>query len=201
MTIMKIQYEEIIIPNDIAIPFLEDYLIYGHELDKEVLSLIDIKNGTVSSFLPPGFMPNKQDMRDGGVASRETSLSCVALMIAEFLENGQRPVCILEDSTCSPDESFAVPILSLDEEVYCYLTKNELNLEKIRAALIEAEQPNFFVGVLAEVPQDLPFPRPEGIIMPEDIEIIVRGTKKFIVGAYAGEGYLIWTKREPRIET
>ena len=57
---MKIEYEEIIISNDIAIPFLEDYLVYGHELDKQVLKLIDIRNGVMSSFLPPGFMPNKK---------------------------------------------------------------------------------------------------------------------------------------------
>ena len=199
MTIMKIEYEEVIIPDDIAIPFLEDYLVYGHELDKGVLRRIDIKNGTVSSFLPSGFIPNVRNMREGGVSSRETSISRVILMIAEFLEKGQRPVCILEDALFGPEDGHmeGTCMVSLNEEVYYYVTKNESSLKTIKDTLTEAEQPNYFVGVLAEVPPDLPFPRPEGIITPEDIEIIVRGTKKLIVGAYDGEGYLIWTGREP----
>jgi hypothetical protein len=198
---MKINYEEVIIPDDVAVPFLEEYLVYGHELDRQVLGQINIKHGVVSSYMPRGLLPNREDILYGGVADRDESIYCAALVIAEFIAKGERPVCILENSLSHPDAPYMAryrtPRLSLNEEVYYYLTKNELSLEKIRNALIEAEMPNFFVSVLADVPHDFPFPRPEGIITPEDIEIIVRGTKKFIVGAYDGEGYLIWTKKEP----
>jgi hypothetical protein len=198
---MKIDYEEVIIPGDIAVPFLEDYLVYDHELDKQILRQIDTKNGVVSSFVPPGCLPNREDILYGRFASRSESIRSVALVIADFLEKGERPICILENSVSHPDDPCLArdrtPKLSLNEEVYYYLTKNESSLEEIQDALTEAEMPNFFVSVLADVPHDFPFPRPEGIITPADIEIIVRATKKFIVGAYDGEGYLAWTKKEP----
>ena len=80
-------------------------------------------------------------MREGGVADSVESLSSATVVIAEFLENGQRPVCILEDALFGPEDGHkeGTRMVSLNEEVYYYLTKLELSLKTIKDTLIEAE--------------------------------------------------------------
>jgi hypothetical protein len=189
-----------------AASFLMEYLNYGHELDRQLLRLLDIKSGGVAAYLPEN---TNQDylyrFEYGGVASREESIACAVTVIAQFLDDATRGICILEDASFRPSDPVMArrdtPWVALNDEVYYYIIGKYVDPLKIRRAIVEAESLHFFVCVLSSLPESMDFPVSDKTITAVDVEILAGRAEKFIVGAYDGEGYLIWHKGHNGIAT
>lgn len=194
-TEMNCKYYEYML-DDRANTFFANALEYGHTLDKLLIANVNIHNGRVSAFLPK-VCPQEAIYRfgGGGIASRAESIECISYAIEYFLKISEDNICLLEDALAHPDDQFGVEqdvaILSLSKEVYFFIP-NGADKEKIRYAIIEAEQPNFFVGILSSMPSKDFLPFDAKSITSSQIKSLVTKVEKIIMGAYDGEGYLIW---------
>jgi len=79
----------------------------------------------------------------------------------------------------------------MGKEVYYYLTSTDLDKDKIAQVIEEAEQPNFFMGLLACFHR-AQLPSKAGLVTRTEIAILAKTAELIIVGAFDGEGYMIW---------
>lgn len=193
---MKCRYHEVYFTEE-ANRYLMEYLQYGHHLDTQLLTQLDLKKGKVTAFLPADVDPEiAQRFSEGGIARATESESCLVAMIQKCLTNGEGRLCVFEDPLAHPEDPFPAECnarrLILGKEVYYYLTPKDLEHIQIRRTIREAEHPNFFLGVMTSIPPGNVFPQTVGIITTDEIHVLVERTEKIFVGAYDGEGYLIW---------
>ncbi|RJQ24435.1 hypothetical protein C4565_09735 [Candidatus Parcubacteria bacterium] len=200
---MICKYQKFIL-NDSAREYFIRTLEYGHELDKQLLKKINSFKGNIYTYLPrkPSFSDSYQ-FEGGGVAKSSSSVECIICEISEYIDNKSGNICVFEDALCTPEDQFSdesiEALLSFNDEVYFCIDKNTRN-ENIKNILLEAEQPNFFVCVLSSKPSsDFPVLGNKLLSSVEIINIAER-TEKVILGAYDGEGYLIWEKFPSRVD-
>ena len=184
--------------------FFAEEVNYQLEMDQTLYKHIDFSSGSVSTFLP-GTALEEQDIynfKGGAISDYTISRKCLAEVIQRHLSSAINTVCLLEDSTCEPGEHFDndehVVFLERKPEVY-FLIKNEPPpIYKIESIINEAEQPNFFVGILSTASEKRAMPT-EKIISSELLHHIARRVEKVILGVYDGEGYLIWNRHDVEI--
>lgn len=127
----------------------------------------------------------------------------LAAMIQEFLEQGDARICLFESAVAKPTDGFLstpnakdLRVLPFQEDVY-YLLKQQDDREKIDKTLRYAKS-YLVLGVLVHLSKD------KGLLLDEDslrkeltldeLKVLAEETEKIIVGAYDGEGYLIWRR-------
>lgn len=126
-------------------------------------------------------------------------------MIQEFLKQGEGQLCLFESAVASPTYGFlASPdaqdlrVLTFEDDVYYLLTEDDLDLRRIEKTVRYATS-YLVIGVLARLPQEenfLPVKSTRATIVRSELELLAQRTEKIIVGAYDGEGYLIWSSAE-----
>jgi len=180
--------------------YIRNCLEAGNSLAKHLLTQLDLENGRVVSFLPPGVNPSvAQQFRYGGVASAKESISCLVALIRTFLSTGEGRLCICENALARPNDpilsSSDTRILIFKNEVYHFLSEGDVESRKIRQTIGEAESAYLFIGVMTSVPKESSFSHEaRRITIPSDelLRVLAERAEKIVVGAYDGEGYLIW---------
>ena len=196
---MSCKYEEYLFDKR-ANKYFVNVLKYGHELDRQLLKHIDIYRGEITAYLPKDNEKlNIYQFGGGGIAKRNSSIECIIGTIEKFLKGGGNNVCLFEDALSTPDDQFekrnGVAILAFQDEVYFYIESVGVNKERIEYALTEAEQPNYFICALSSKPTEDFLNINNSSISIDKIEKFARRTEKIILGAYDGEGYLVWHKQ------
>ena len=198
---MICEYKKFVL-DEVAREYFIKTLDYGHELDRQLLKNVNFFNGYIYTYLPqePSFFDSYQ-FEGGGVAKSSKSLDCIISEIFEFIIQKDEKICIIEDALCTLDDSFSSEskevLLNYNSEVYFCVDKN-IGIKSLRSILVEAEQPNFFVCVLSSKPSnDFNTSNNRSLSLGE-IKSITENSEKIILGAYDGEGYLIWDKGKRR---
>jgi len=106
-------------------------------------------------------------------------------------------VCILENMLASPDDPWLKRaksrVATHVAEVYHILATSERHKEKIEDAVREAESLPVFVGAIGRQPQDPILGAPaDATISTGQLRTFAKTADCIFVGAYDGEGYLVW---------
>ena len=122
--------------------------------------------------------------------------------IRSFLGARKGGICILEDAMGRPgdrglqlNKSYFV---TFQNEVYHLLIGRELSDSEIVQSMSEAEHayPPLF-GILTSLPDAGHTFFTTHKLTPDILRVMAERTEKIIVGAYDGEGYLIWHRQPP----
>jgi len=223
---MSDAYKEITLGPE-AVDYIRDRLAEGKTLAKFLLDRGDLNKGRVTTFLPSEADLSKvNNFSRGGVLPTpppethhhytapdgtktvmvpvpDTSTE-LAAMIQGFLQQGDARICLFESAVAKPTDGFLstpnakdLRVLSFQENVY-YLLKRQDDREKIEKTLRYAK--SFRVlGVLVHLSKDK-FLDEDSVrkeLTLDELKVLAEETEKIVVGAYDGEGYLIWTRNGP----
>lgn len=186
------------------------------------LSTLNLKKGRVITFLPievseevakqfelGGKLPvpppkahisfTSEDGSKWRMAPKPNINLCLVEIIQKFLTKGQEHICIFEDALAKPSDPYmvssTVPWLAFNDEVYYFLSWRDTDSRKIEQVIKEAS--NVYpptIGAMISVPDSREFTFEERKITIDQLKILAERTEKIIIGAYDGEGYLIWSK-------
>lgn len=197
--------------------FILERLSQGNQLAHEMLASLPLTQGRITTFLPPGVVPQSvEDFATGGklptlptsqwkgLKSRDETLlmipvpttnSWLVTKIKEYLLEAKDRICVLEDALKRPGD----PVLGRlstryaihDREIYHLLFQEDAEEQRILETLRAARSIPTFIGALSAWKGD-PLKVRLGALSISQIKILANSTQKLVVGAYDGEGYLIW---------
>lgn len=196
---MKNDYEKRICTEKV-LKFFSEQINYGHELDIQIDRVFKLKRGKVFTYIPTDTTDDNinDSLSGGGLLSREKSIYCLASEISEYLSIVENSICILEDSTCTPEDSFSVEIIdyiyTYDNEIYGLISEKNSKIDQVIKSIKEIEQPNYFLAVLVKSSEICKEILSRNKLYKDDFISIAEAAEKVILGAYDGEGYLIWER-------
>jgi hypothetical protein len=211
---MMAKYKEIDLGLE-GFEYVKECLQSGKTLSGFLIHRIQESQGAVTTFLPSHVtesaakefhfggkaivLPN-----DGSVFSKEAvevktrfnAVEQLSSVISKFLVKNDQCLCIFEDALASTGDPFLLStdnrFASYGDEVY-YILCNEdaARLDKIVKTIRQANS-WLCIGAMASLPANCESILKSGKLSRRDLEVIAKGTQKIIVGAYDGEGFLIW---------
>lgn len=120
----------------------------------------------------------------------------LARIIADHLAT-PGSLCLLANANAERGDPWlertGVPTFYFDREVYHLLTASPPG--EIEAALKAAQSLFLFVGALTALPMESDLPAGGGDLPLATLEQLAANTSRLFVGAYDGEGYLIWRRK------
>lgn len=200
--------------------FVTDRLADGNTLARAVLKYLPIAQGCIRTFLPLGAVP--QSLKDYGTGGKlptpdvsewkgtqhgdETLLmipvpttdSWLAARIRSHLLRDENNVCVVEDALKRPTDAVLhrVPtkFAACGDEVYHLLFPEDAHEDPILATLRAAKSSvPTFIGVLSRWPRATLNAKPK-VLSVDELQALAVETQELFVGAYDGEGYLVWSR-------
>lgn len=183
--------------------YIEECFSKGKTLGKLFGSFIDLSNGLITTELPDLVSNWNSNNFEGGFVyknervdkTEEPSQTCRTLLsnaILESLKEGK--VCVMESFLPSRGDEWLKETKShvafIGEEVCFLLDKNDASKDRVEEALNNAEYPPIFFGAIGD--GDLTSIEKDGNMQIEELVKFIKKAKKIFVGAYDGEGYLVW---------
>ena len=211
-------YKEIILGEE-AKNYVEKHLSYGQTLSKLVLEYIDLKLGNVITGLPSDANLDKiNDFDSGGILPAiekskwrtivgedgvehimkpiPRNFSYAVNIIGAFLKGNKDRLCVFENVKAGPSDPILLKhssaILTFKKEVYHVLTNREISEEEVVRAIKESESLWTFVGFMTSLQGIKKESLSSKELSSEAMKILAENVEKIIVGAYDGEGFLIW---------
>ena len=213
-------YKEITLGPE-AIEYIRKCLSDGNTLARYLLQKLNLDRGRVVTFLSSDVtaeaakqfttggklpMPPKSQWRYAeGERSKWRMVpipdtdSCLVAIIEAFLNAEEKRVCIFEDDLSRPNDPIlsrsVARLLTFKDEVYHFLSGRDVESSKIRQTIRQAKSIPLFIGAMTSVPEESSFSyKARRITITSDklLRILAERTEKIVVGAYDGEGYLIW---------
>lgn len=200
--------------------FIRKRLAKGKTLSRFLLQYCDLRNGEVVTYLP-GDISDEEARRfstggklrvpqgstervlasDGTWLTIERKLNTdthLAGIIRDFLGKNQ-PLCLFEDAKSRPTDPGIQRedgrIKILDDEVYFALGKRDaVNEEKIARTIKDAYSIWHFLCVMSSLPEKVLLSVRGRSLTEDDVKALAEGAERIAVGAYDGEGYLVWDK-------
>jgi hypothetical protein len=200
-----------------SLDYIREQLSVGHTLSSTVLSTCDLEPGSVTTFMPDGIsLQQAREFTTGGKLPPADPLTWVSLpeggiavpipsvrdllprKVHEYLQAGRDRIWLFEDFNASPSDPVMKQVrcryVSLGNEVYYPLDHNS-DEEAIREAANHAYSFVSFIGAGARL-------SPAGAerfsrvneIEEGDLQRLVSGLDLLTVGAYDGEGFLLWRR-------
>lgn len=214
---MKIYKEINLRPEVIA--YIKECLAEGHTLAKYLLQRDDLDSGRVITFIPQEIDVRDEEVNNpkygrlfpepppethikipgGKMVLIPNTDTILMQIIQKFLSTGEGRVCVLEDALARPHDpslsSADTRIVIFNSEVYHVLLSsdaedNELILQTIRRA-----SSWLFIGAMTSILREGDFFLEAGKITSEKLKVLAERIEKIVVGAYDGEGYLIWERK------
>ena len=208
-------YVEIILGGTAA-AYIRDQLAGGNTLARSLLENHDLAAGRIVTFAPPG-VPRQEmeDFEEGGkfpapgpdihVTDKEglrtriervsfEAQAVLARAIRGFLQADERRVCVFEDfMERSVRMGLRRGVLLFNDEIYL-LCKAGHQTKTIRETIWAAFSYVFHAAAIAPVAAGVSWPLAPGKLSREELMALSNTAEMIIVGAYDGEGYLIWEK-------
>ncbi len=201
--------------NDAANTYIRNQLRNGNSLAVELLKQCSLENGRTHAYLPADANDEAAYKFDvGGIVTRSKYKNA---QIVEQIVNGQRwkpsrngvihavpliykwlmmhpaTICIIEDAVSNLGdpclEQVETAMLSYGKEIYHWVRSEDASPDIIESVLLSGQSWRS-IWAVSSSPKDLHGMSKELTKM--NIEMIARETTMLIVGAYDGEGYLVW---------
>lgn len=220
---MMDNYKEIVFGSE-GITYLQKWLERGGKtLAKALLQAQPLERGRVAAMLPTYVSDEKALQFEGGVLKepppethyietdpsgkrwrwvrKPTTEPCLVEIIQGYLKADEGRICVFEDYLARPSDP--VPpsrrdhMVTFKEECYQIVTWKDSTAEKIKATIREAKAgwPPL-IGAMTSVPKEYDLALEAGKeIAIADIRLFAERAEKLIIGAYDGEGYLVWSRR------
>lgn len=179
-----------------AITYIRSCLSEGDTISTYLLNL-PLENGRVATHLPTTISPAaSRRFKVGGVTTRsETEPALVAFILA-YLRGQRKRYAVfeaLERPGDAPLSSSKAQFFIHEDEIYYFLTPQERDPTKV-ASTVRAARSYPFIGVLTSIPEDEPDIRAGYELTADILERLAMRTEHILIGAYDGEGELIWSK-------
>jgi len=122
---------------------------------------------------------------------------CIVSVVQCFLEGDGRRICVLENALMAPADvtmhPHVLPVIVFGDEVYQVLRPGSGNREAILRTVNNARSwlPN---GALTMAPPGVNLSRDVTLFRREHLRYLATRTTHIVVGAYDGEGLLIWSE-------
>lgn len=209
--------EKFDVTGDDSSAYIRKQLLRGRSLS-DGLNNLPIENGTVYAFVPSGIEPDKlYRFENGGIYSsdeelrkrtvrfsavRNDALTPISVEIERFITTDKKRCCLFEEPVLwQTDEELKNNGIEFvcfgDKQVFYFFNSNNADLEKIKEAILVSDSYVFTcaVSLLNENIQSnfLSSKR----ISTELLDEFIRNVFVFFIGAYDGEGYLMWVKKLP----
>ncbi|MHC4455881.1 MAG: hypothetical protein ACYS0I_02135 [Planctomycetota bacterium] len=187
------KYQEYSLPS-----FVDSYIIdrfkWPRALGKALLSEKDVSKARKVTLLSEGTsVESIVDYEDGGITSRESSISWLVEKMQCFLNQENDRVIIFQDAFAKKEDPYIqksnLQILSYRDEVYFAIFPDKSQEpEYIKETLIEADS-HFLLGIMSSLPKSY---LPLGSELNLDLITTLAGrTEHVIVSAFDEEGYII----------
>ncbi|MBN2240863.1 MAG: hypothetical protein JW712_13910 [Dehalococcoidales bacterium] len=215
-------YKEISLNIHKSTQYLTNCLLCGHTLSNSILNFFNLDDGHISTSIPiNGDETNVYDFTHGRIfpeiqesewqklKDKDNSnavwvpvqrvLKPVVDTIHRYLSDNPSGVCIVDETLAKSTDKWLqrieTKILVYNDEVYHYVDYSRRTIKEIEEMI--SNSPGFwppFIGVLTTIPAEM-----KKLIIGKEIHqdilnVAAKQTKKIIVSAYDGEGYLIWNK-------
>ncbi|MGA2481492.1 MAG: hypothetical protein ABSF92_00030 [Candidatus Acidiferrales bacterium] len=198
-----------------AAGYIWDQLSSGKTLARLLLQSVDLKTGAVAILNPIPLDPTQiTEFEWGHVPSVKESARRITILgqsflaypkansheqLAQVMTSLAEPddLCILENELASAGNSWLKRAKSSvgthGTEVYHMLGYTDRTKERVRDALREAESLPVFVGAIGRQPPN-PMSEDSGhlTVSTEQLEAFAKSAYCVFVGAYDGEGYVLW---------
>ncbi|TEB15729.1 hypothetical protein Psfp_01960 [Pelotomaculum sp. FP] len=201
------KYKEVTLGSE-AVVYIKDILKYGNTISKYLLQSYDFEKGKVVTYLP--YDINNEDARHFKVGGKIKSpaeyensfpipIAYLMNSIKLFLKGGESRLCIFEDVTSKPKDP---RISSKDDRIYIYgdeiyyalFGEDAENNEKIHDTIWDSDSHWHFVCIMTSLSKKSFYLRNNKNLNANELKMLVEGTERVAIGAYDGEGYLIWTR-------
>lgn len=186
--------------------YLKKELSKGHQYAKRVLNILPIDNGSVITYLPSLLIPEAYNFNDsilGSIAEEENdghgimkeSQRIMLDFMMEYLQscNG----CAVFETIAYPTDPIIhkrnLSYFTFEKWVYLLLYRQILNKDTLYDYWEEAHSYPKIVGLSGVSFDELLFEN-NRVVSNESMELMVNKTEYLLIGAYDGDGYLIWKK-------
>jgi len=180
-----------------AVAYIQSQLARGKTLSQHLLQL-PLEAGRVVSYLPDGIDPKEAAQRfaAGGVVPQRKSLAKVADLIAGYLRNQTGRVAVFEDQVAKPCDPWLqtspVQFFTHGSDVYHFVRASDDGPGRV-LDLIGFAKDYVFTGILARLADHTAELVNRAEVSPHVIRSLATGSENIIVGAFDGEGALIWS--------
>ncbi|MDP9477523.1 MAG: hypothetical protein M3R38_17870 [Actinomycetota bacterium] len=187
--------------------YVRECLEYGHSLSRGLRRLHDVKSGRVVARLPLGANTVGLEKFEWGGKKRAASPyperspsaeEALASSIASFLAQGEGRVCVFENYLARRTDPWIARAKSrtlfFGDEVYHVVAGEHTGRDEVETAIREAKSPSIFVGTLSRLPLGYRLDAAGSELSEDLMRVLAEGAEEIVVGAYDGEGYLIWRK-------
>ncbi len=185
-----------------SISYIRDRLENGITLSRILLQRSDLEEGEVVTFLPSDIEVDSEALKRFGAGGKALGNvdSYLTVRTQEFLNAGESRVCLFEDALLSSTAPFlssplmeGIRVLFYESEVYYLLTKEDVESDIVPKTITKAKS-WLFTAIMTHTLKDDSFSLESKTISLTELEVLAARAEKIIIGAYDGEGYLIWSK-------
>ncbi|MDO6433259.1 hypothetical protein Q4E93_21795 [Flavitalea sp. BT771] len=207
--------EKIDVTGDGSNAYIRKQLLRGRSLS-DGLKNLPIEKGTVYAFVPSEIELDKlYRFENGGIYSsdeelrnrtarfsaiRNDALTPISVEIERLITTETKHCCLFEDPVLWPkDEELknnGIEFVCLgDKQVFYFFNRNNTDLEKIKQAILVSDSYVFTCALSSlDINLQSAFSSSKEITT-ELLDEFVRNVFVFFIGAYDGEGYLMWVKK------
>jgi hypothetical protein len=198
--------------------YVKECLSHGKTLAQNILNSLNLDAGYVVTLLPSDTdpeaavdfehgvlpLPPESEWHDSLAENGSKSVWVpihnmnfyVESIVEAFLHAKEGHVCIIEENLARAGDpalsSRKIRPLIFDSEVYYLLRGKWVKRTEIEEAIKQSHTIPYFIGALTFLPKGINFLKSDGFLAIEEIKILAENAQKIFVGAYDGEGYLIW---------
>lgn len=206
-----------------AVTYFRERLSEGKTLAVGLQKETNLNTGQIITFVPcdrevsdeeliqyehgqllPGLGPETYQyyLDDDGAITRivpvpDTS-TLLTKIIREFVDTRENNLCILEEGLAQRSDpcvaSWEVPWFALNEELYYIATSANTDSEIEQIIRMAKNHYPGLIGAMTSLPPSFELDSHKRTITSEEVNILAVRAEKVILGAYDGQGYLIWSQ-------
>lgn len=204
-----------------ALDYIREYLKLGRTLSSLLLNL-NLESGEILTYLPSdisaelayhfnegGIYPESSEIIDlgNGYLAKPVinpSKPIVINLIEQFLVKQTNSLVLFEDSLQErkdydnklvSDHRLLIPRIFYENEVYFYLSPKQSNNQAVKEVFNDARSYCSIVILISlPKPANFNFTDLEETVTLQNLELLTKSTQKFIIRAFDGEGYIIWSQ-------
>lgn len=204
-----------------SIEYIKECLIQGKTFAEYLLRNFDLHNSKVITILSDdityeeahqfkyggkhkNYIPKVEHYTDkNGKTWRSRSVPdmdpLLTDIICSYLKEGDDRFCIFEEVNARPNDPCILRavdrrIMIYDDEIYYFLTKDTTDKMIIEKAIKYSELAWLFIGAMTSYPHQDKLVGNRVNITFDDLKLMADNVKTLIIGAYDGEGFLLWER-------
>jgi hypothetical protein len=176
-----------------CLSYLERVLRSGKSLSRLLLERVDFAAGKIHALLSRQVSGHEiQDFASGGIGSIKPARSTLAKIAIRYLQEPGKQIVLEEGLARAGDPAVGNKkgVLFLGDEIY-YVAEKTDSAEQMEQFFM---QPRYSLGLVGIFSVAAPGPFPK--TSQTELARFVEAAEKIVVGAFDGEGYLLWTKNK-----